>query len=163
MDTVLRILRVFDKSAVTAHRFVACGVAGPDFDEAPTFLPKLDGLGERAVRGGVDLLSVDLHPGAGLGSPADDEDTTVGFDVVEVKLRRRLVHFAVGMVERVDAELAWLAPRSLDAVLAVGGHPPLEGPFAAHAERGAGLGPVAHVDDVVYEEVIARHLERVAC
>src|SRR3954453_23250069 len=110
---------------MTAHGFVAGAVARTDLDEAPTFLAELDGLGERPVGGGLDLLSVDLDPGAGLGPPADDEDTTVGFDVFEVKRRRRLVALAGIAAERGDAELMRLAPRRLDAVLAVGGHPPL--------------------------------------
>src|SRR6185369_8906390 len=100
----------------------------------------------------------DLHAGAGLGPAGDDEDITVGFDVFEVKLRRGLVAVAAVAAERGDAELPRLAPRPLDAVLAIGGHPPLEGPFTAQPERRPRLRPVVDVDDVVDEQMVARHL-----
>ena len=124
----------------------------------------MDRLGEAAVRVGLDLLAVDLHRRPRLAAAVDHEDTTVGFDVVEVKRRWIRVRLLAGGAAGGggDAELPRLAPGALEAVGAEGGDPPLEGPLAAHPEGGPRLGAVLGVDDVVDEEVVAGDLERVA-
>src|SRR5262245_64751681 len=93
-------LWTFDEDTVAAQGLITAGVAGTDFDEAPTVFRELNGLGEGPIRLGFDLLSVDLDPRAWLAAPAHDEDTTVGFDVCKVKLRRSRVFFSAAAPER---------------------------------------------------------------
>src|SRR3954468_5419776 len=132
-----------------------------DLDDVPTLFAQLDGLGERAVRSEGDLLAVDLHPRPRLGAAVDHGDTTVGFDVSEVKLGRSRVLLLTAAVVGggSDAELPRLAPGSLQAVRPEGGDPPLKAPLAAQPQGGPRLGPVLRVDDVVDEQVVAGDLE----
>src|SRR4051812_49821122 len=135
-----------------ADGLVSPRVPRADLDDVPALFVQLDGLGERAVRSEGDLLAVDLHPRSRLGAAVDHGDTTVGFDVSEVKLgRRRVLLLAAAAVVGggSDAELPRLAPGSLQAVRPEGGDPPLEAPLAAQPQGGPRLGPVLRVDDVV--------------
>src|SRR4029453_6791136 len=70
--------QTFDVNPLFAHRLVAPGVAGADFDEGPALGGQLDGLGEGAV--GVDrgVLAVDLDRRPRLGATAHDDDRAVG-------------------------------------------------------------------------------------
>src|SRR5688572_8224351 len=102
-------------------------VARPDLDEAPALLFELDRFGEGPVRGALDLLAVDLDLGSGIAVALDDEDTTVGFHVLQVKRGRRFVLFAHSGAEGGHPELPRLAPGPLHAALVEGRHPPLEG------------------------------------
>src|SRR4029077_15490910 len=76
---------ILDEDAVPADGLGPPRVAGTDLDDVPAFLGQLDRLGEAAVRIGLDLLAVDLHRRPRLAASVDHEDTTVGFDVGEVK------------------------------------------------------------------------------
>src|SRR6185295_2216408 len=153
----------FDEYAMPANGLVTPRVAGVDLDNVPAFLVQLDRFGEGAVDAGLDLLAVDLDSRPGLAAAGDHEDTTVGFDVLEVELGRRGVLFlAAGAARGGDAELPGRAPGSLETVRAEGGDAPLKRPFAADSQGGARPRPVLHVDDVVDEEVVARHLQRIA-
>src|SRR3954449_1812768 len=81
--------RIFDEHARSADGLFPPGVPGADLDDVPPFLVQLDGFGEGAVPVDLDLLAVDLDPRPRLAASGDHEDTTVGFDALEVKRRRR--------------------------------------------------------------------------
>src|SRR4051794_6316397 len=84
---------IFHEDAVTAESLVPPGVQRADLDDVPAFLGQLHGFVERAVDVGLDQLAVDLDPRTGLTASRDEEDTTVGLDVVQVKRGRRGVLF----------------------------------------------------------------------
>src|SRR5437660_9639662 len=96
-------LRVLYEDAMAAHGFDAPAVARLDLDEAQAFLGELHGLLKGTVRADLHGLTVDLDPHARIALAADDEDTTVGFDVLEVKRRRIGALVAAAGFERRDA------------------------------------------------------------